>query len=564
MAIVPPVLRAGSRDLPDIPPFVQWLFGEFLAPIMLWLETLVYRPLLRRCADHPLVLLAQWYDPAAVVAACQGFHHAPGTPGAPPTFTIEQFVRAEIVRAWADSCSDPALEELLSTNLLVRWFVGLPLAQPGPDHSTLAAFHAWLTIHAPDALFADVLRFLDQVDPEDPASTPQIVDTFAMESPVAACRGPAHLLRQLCLRLTRCWLVHAPLALQHALPPLDLGQLARPCYPRTAVERQQHLQSAVSLTQWLVEGLTPHLPALEPTLRAVVADYLAALAKVQADELITDASGFVTERPDKERGTQRLASAVDRFATFRKHGDDTPAVLGVNAVIATTKTRIRAGVALTGSVPDNLAPAAILHQQREAGLPLPPYLVMDQAGGWGKTRAQVDAISEGQTAMVAWVPTSGGSDPHRYTVADFQVDAERTRCTCPNGVVSTKAYQHGEGDGVFFRFLASQCAGCPLWGQCRDPDASPKGHRTVYISDYHSYLRAGSAFNQTPAGRALLAGRWQVEPTIAFLVRYQGCRRARRVGQAAAQCQLYQACALRNLLLWLSRVRRGLAPRPGA
>ena len=171
-------------------------------------------------------------------------------------------------------------------------------------------------------------------------------------------------------------------------------------------------------------------------------------------------------------------------------------------------------------------------------------------------------MSEGQTTMVAWVPQSGGSDPHRFSVADFRVDAERASCTCPNGVVSNRVYQHGEGDGVSFRFLASQCQGCPLWSQCRDAEASPKGNRNVYISDYHSYLRAGASFNKTPQGRALLAGRWQVEPTIAFLVRYQGCRRARRVGQEAAQCQLYQACALRNLLLWLSRLRRGLAPRP--
>jgi hypothetical protein len=115
---------------------------------------------------------------------------------------------------------------------------------------------------------------------------------------------------------------------------------------------------------------------------------------------------------------------------------------------------------------------------------------------------------------------------------------------------------------VFFRFLASECRGCALWTSCRDTDANPKGHRSVFISDYHAYLRAGAAFNQTAEGRALLASRWQVEPTIAWLVRYQGCRRARRVGLAAAQCQLYQACAVRNLLLWFSRLRRGLAQRP--
>ena len=72
-------------------------------------------------------------------------YHAPGTKGATPTYTIEQLVRAEIVRAWAASCSDPELEWLLATNLLVRWFVGLPLLGPTPDHSTLSRFHAWLS-----------------------------------------------------------------------------------------------------------------------------------------------------------------------------------------------------------------------------------------------------------------------------------------------------------------------------------------------------------------------------------------------------------------------------------
>jgi hypothetical protein len=554
-------LRAGTRDLPDVPPLVQYFIGVFLQPILIWLSTLVYRPLLQRCADHPLVLLAQWYDPASVVVACQTYHHAPGTPGCPPTFTIEQFVRAEIVRAWADCCSDPALEELLITNLLVRWFVDLPLTARAPDHSTLADFHAFITQHAPDAFFRDVLTFLGTVDPEPPDATPQIVDTFAMTSPVAATSSVAQLLRQLTLRLSRLWLAHAPPTLQHALPPLDLGALAHAGHARTPLARQQQLQTAVSVTAWVVDGITAHLSALTPALRTAVSSYLDALAKVQADELFSDASGYVLERPPKERGERRIISAVDLQATFRKH-DGSEAVLGTNAVISTTASRIVAAVALTGSTPDSEAPVAVLLQQQQADQPLPPQLIMDQAGGWGKTRARVAAISDNQTSMVAYIPTSGGSDPKRFTVADFQVDAERTSCTCPTGVVSTRAYAHGDGDGVSFRFLASQCRDCRLWSDCRDPEANPKGHRSVFISDYHVYLRAGDAFNHSPAGRALLASRWRVEPTVAWLVRYQGCRRARRVGQAAAQCQLYQACALRNLLLWLARVRRGQAPCP--
>ena len=382
-----------------------------------------------------------------------------------------------------------------------------------------------------------------------------------MESPVTPTRSTAYLLAQLSLRLIDVWEETAPAAYQCAIPPLDLGPLVSFVRLHTDTDRQQRLHAMTTLVTWLTDGITPHLSALEDAPRARAQTLLHALTKVIADDLMTDAEGQWVERPTKQRGEHRLASAVDLDATFRKH-EGSPAVLGTNAVISVTPTRIRAAVALTGSIPDGEAPSAALQQQRDADLPLPPQIVMDQAGGWGKTRARVIAVSDGQTEMVARIPVSGGRDPNRFSVADFQVDAERTTCTCPGGVVSTKAYRSGNGDGVDFRFLASQCAGCAEWAGCRDPNANPKGHRSVFISDYHPLLRAGAIFNETPLGRSLLGGRWRVEPGVAWLTRYQGCRRARRIGTAAAQSQLSQACAMRNLLMWLSRIRRGLAPRP--
>lgn len=563
MAIVPSLPYADIPAVPDLPPFVLALLGAHLAPVLDWLTARVYGPMFARCADHPLVALKTWYDPAAVVAACAGFHHAPGTPGKPPAFTIEHFVRAEFVRAWAGTCSDRELEQLLSTDFLVRWFVGLPLTQRAPDHSTLAAFHAYLTDHAPAAFFLDVLRFLDQVDPEDPATTPQIVDTFAMESPVTPTRSVASLLAQLSLRLIEVWQEAAPAALQGAIPPLDLGPLTHLVRLHTDVDRQQRLHAMASVAIWLRDGLTPHLAALEDAPRARAQTLLHASTKVIADELTTNAVGQWVERPTNQRGAHRLVSAVDLEATFRKH-EGSPAVLGSNAVISVTTTRIRAGVALTGSIPDGEAPTAALQQQRDADLPLPPHMVMDQIGGWGKCRARTAAVSDGQTMMVARIPLSGGSDPSRFSVADFQIDAERTSCTCPAGVVSTKIYASGDSDGVYFRYTEPMCRGCAVWDACRDPQAKPTGHRSVFISDYHPFLRAAASFNDSPLGRTLLGGRWRVEPVVAWLTRYQGCRRARRIGTAAAQSQLYQACAMRNLLMWLSRVRRGLAPPPSA
>jgi hypothetical protein len=555
---IPPTLRAGTRDLPAVPPLVQYLLGCFLPAILAWVETTLMRLVLLRCRDHPLIQIAQWYDPAPVVAACAAYYHADGTPGAIPTYPLDLLVRAEIVRSWAESSSDRDLEWHLLTNLVVRWFVGVALLAPVPDHATLARFHAWVTAHQPAALFADVLAFLDQVDPEDAAATPQIVDTFALQSPAAWAPRAANLLLDLCADLIAAWQSHAPPALQGVLPPLDLGPIIHPPRPRDAVERQILLVQAVTLAQRLLTDLTPHLAALPPASRPPITRVTAAIAKVIADELIVDAGGYPTERTEK--GTYRIISATDLEATFRQHDDDL--TLGYNVALATTATRIRAVVAVTGATPDSEAPIVLARQQLAAGQPLPPYYIMDRAGGWGKCRARIDVLSNGQTCMVARIPPAGGQDPTRFGPADFQVDPEHSRCTCPNGRTSTKSYPHGHGDGVSFRFLASQCRGCPLWEPCRGVESNPKSHRMVFVSDYHAYLRQAAAFNQTPEGQALLGQRWRVEPTVAWLTRYQGCRRSRRVGQAAAQCQLFQACAVRNLLLWLSRIRRGLAQRP--
>ena len=563
-AVAVSILSSPASDphtkLPDLPPVVQALLQRFLALILTWISALVYQAVLLHCARHPLVRLAHFYDPSAVVTVCSDYYH-PSGPGTPPTFSVRTLVLAELVRAWADSCSDRDLEWHLACNLLVRWYVGLPLLGATPDHATLNRFHAYLTIHHPDALFRDVLRFLDHVDPEDPATTPQIVDTFAMASPVTPASSPARLLLHLSARLVTAWQQHAPPECQRALPPLDLGPLVAPARAYTSTQHQVLLEHGVSLARWLIANLTPHLLALDLPARAVIAPLLEALPKVLADETTTDAHGRVTERPRTDKGHYRLMSAVDLEATFRKH-EPHPAVLGSNAMIATTATRIRAAVSRTGSTPDQEAPVAVLEQQLAAKEPLPPALVMDQAGGMGKTRAQVHAVSDGQTRMVAQVPHTCVDGTARLTPADFRITGAGTSCTCPNGVTSQRIYHQPHGEGLEFRFYGKECRGCPLWERCRGPASKPQSQRSVYLSPYHAHLREAAAFNASAEGKSLLASRWQVEPTVAWLVRYNGCRQARRVGLAAAQCQLFQACAVRNLQLWLGRLERKQAVQP--
>src|SRR5688572_4213854 len=104
MAILAFPLTDDAPSLPDVPPLVQFLLLHFLTPILAWLSDHVYQLLVVRCATHPLVRLGQSYDPAPVIAACAAYYHQAG-PGKPPTYSIQTLVHAEIVRAWAHTCS---------------------------------------------------------------------------------------------------------------------------------------------------------------------------------------------------------------------------------------------------------------------------------------------------------------------------------------------------------------------------------------------------------------------------------------------------------------------------
>ena len=281
---IPRTLRAGTPDLPDVPPLVQYLILCFLPCILIWVETLLMRLVLLRCQDHPLIRIAQFYDPAPVVAACASYYLADGTKGAPPTFSIETLLRGEIVRAWAENCSDHDLECLLLSNLLVRFSVGIHLLDPVPDHTTRSRFHTWVSLHHPDALFRDVLTFLDRVDPEDASTTPQILDTLGVQSPSAWAPRVSNLLLDLCADLIVTWQQHAPLALQCALPPLDLGPILLPARPRRdARAAQAHAAKLLEAKQEVRQVVDPAADQHQRELQRVAGGVVGALVMRRLD-----------------------------------------------------------------------------------------------------------------------------------------------------------------------------------------------------------------------------------------------------------------------------------------
>jgi len=159
-----------------LPAFLQPLLAAYLQPVLHWLSERVYADLLQQASGELLVKLQKQLDCAPLEEACAGFHHASG-PGAPATHSITCLVRATLVGAlyhW----SLRELEHQIRFNLIVKWFVGYALFEPGPDHCTLERFELWVCEHSHRAYFDTVLR---QIDAAFPAAT--------LISPYAARRG---------------------------------------------------------------------------------------------------------------------------------------------------------------------------------------------------------------------------------------------------------------------------------------------------------------------------------------------------------------------------------------
>ncbi len=133
----------------------------------------------------------------------------------------------------------------------------------------------------------------------------------------------------------------------------------------------------------------------------------------------------------------------------------------------------------------------------------------------------------------AWrVRNTGG----RYPKTDFALDFTTRQLTCPAGV--RMAFEPGQT----VHFPKPACAACPLRQRCT---SSPSG-RSVAIHPDEALLAELRQRQQTPAGRAKLRERTQVEHALAHVGHWQG-RRARYHGTRKNLFDLRRVAVVHNL-----------------
>jgi hypothetical protein len=577
--------------MPILPQFLPTILALYWSLLTEILSEYCYARLLERCPNQLLVKLAKHLDFQPVEAACAAARHSSGA-GAPVTFSVAILVRCLLVKYLYD-LSLRELEQRLYSDLLVRWFVGLPLFGEVPDHSTLERFEQWVRDQHPRLYLDTVLKQIDAMFPHS-RQLNQVGDTYAM---LANAAEEDLILR---LRHTVRGLLEAAVPSMPDLLSPTVSRVAwhalfgppqeRPVFFLDKPQRQQRLEAVVLAAHDLHWRFTTALQPYASQSYPEVHLWLGYLGKILHDEVILLAEPAADgsrihlrttqeQRRDPQTGF-RIGSATDPEATYRVHGPDEEDIqFGYNIqVAASTDGFIRETQAYTGADPDQAGVAPLVAEQVAHRGTCPPKLIYDKAAGSGKTRAEVEQASGGKTQLVAQAMPYDQRSP-RFGPYAFILSEEDQALTCPNGIVSTTAYRSGSGEGRDFRYFACQCwrgdppkrmktadltLRCPLWEQCRDSRQGPGSMRQVFISDYRSQVLAAKEYNQTELFQVEMKQRPLIERIVFELTHYNGARRCRRRGLANADWQAKMCAVAYNLKLWVRKLSPSIPRRTAA
>ncbi len=99
---------------------------------------LAYDRVVKRHAGHFLVVLAQMFDWEAKTVGFIELYKGKGLIGRRPYEPVLIFKM--LFLSYLYNVSERSMEELADLNMLVKWFLGIAVDEPAPDHSTLTAF----------------------------------------------------------------------------------------------------------------------------------------------------------------------------------------------------------------------------------------------------------------------------------------------------------------------------------------------------------------------------------------------------------------------------------------
>ena len=450
--------------------------------------------------DHILYKINQQVDFSFVNETCKDLYSQ--DQGRPVKYLPEIMFRSAIVQ-YMNDYSDRDMEEAARYNIIIKWFIGIPIEDHSYDHSALGDFRDRLGENRWKKLFFIILK---QIEDAGFAKKNQSVDATHVIANIAI-PGTIGLIRQ------------GIKAIMEEIETLDPKLFEELGGKKTADKKEKiHTLKPEEKKKKLVDvvdearAIRGKAEKLEsPSVNKKI-EQLNQILNENAEEK----NGKVQKK--KEHVKDKLVNIVDKDARHGAKSDSKP-FTGYKANIMKSDDGFVTNIIGTaGNTYDGNILVPLVDEKTENSSK-PPKIAGDTHYGSAENRYQMSL--RGITIVA---PIKEDFNPTGL-LSQEKFILDKTGVTCPAGNRTMISNYNEKEETTIFYFKEEICTQCSLKNQCTKQEG-----RTITIGKYHELVMEAKEYNKTQAFKDDMKERAHIEPKNAEMKRFHGMARARYWG----------------------------------
>lgn len=458
--------------------------------------------------NHILSKINKQVDFSFVNEACKDLYSQ--DQGRPVKNLPEIMFRSAIVQ-YMNNYSDRDMEEAARYNLIVKWFIGIPVEDSSYDHSALGDFRDRLGEKRWKKLFFMILK---QIENAGFAKGTQYVDATHVISNIAI-PGTIGLIRQ-GIKAIMEEIKKANPILYEELGGKKTADKKEKIHALKPEEKKKKLVEVVEEAR----NIRNKAEKLEsPSVKQKIEQLNQIL-----NENIEEKNGEVQKK--KEHVEDKLVSLVDDEARHGAKSDAKPFTGYKGNIMKSEDGFVTNIVGTSGNTYDGNILVPLVDEKIENSSK-PSKIAGDTHYGSAENRYQMS-----QRGITIVAPIKEDFNPTGL-LAQEKFVLDKIGVTCPAGN-RTMISNHNEKDGTTtFYFKKEICQQCVLKDQCTKQE-----RRTITIGKHHELITEAKEYNKTQDFKDDMKERAHIEPKHAEMKRFHGMARARYWGLTKVNIQM--------------------------
>ncbi len=450
--------------------------------------------------NHILYKIDKQIDFSFVNEACKDLYSQ--DQGRPVKNMPEIMFRSAIVQ-YLNNYSDREMEQVARYNIIVKWFIGIPIDDSSYDHSALGDFRDRLGEERWKELFFQILK---QIEDAGFAKGTQYVDATYIIANIAI-PGTIGLIRQ-GIKAVMEEIEKVNPRLYEELGGKKTADKKEKIHTLKLEEKKKKLVEVVEEAR-AIRGKAEKLES--PSVNKKIEQLNRIL-----NENIEEEKGKIQKKKEHVKG--KLVNIVDEDARHGAKSDSKP-FTGYKANIMKSDDGFVTNIIGTaGNTYDGNILVPLVDEKIENSSK-PSKITGDTHYGSAENRYQM--LQRGITIVA---PIKEDFNPTGLLSQDnFVLDKMGVTCPAGNRTMISN-YNEKEGTTIFY-FKKEICKQCSLKDQCTKQEG-----RTITIGKHHELMMEAKDYNRTQAFKDDMKERAHIEPKNAEMKRFHGMARARYWG----------------------------------